>query len=122
MLISVDYSFKTFPCLLSQLPTPSTLVAHQGVVVPSAVRSSVQLLYSFPSMKNGNWQRRPSVVVQFVHGVGGVVVGGGLGDPVPEEAEQGWSKSPEAMSAQTKVLLPTSKVKNTIGDGGSTAL
>ena len=109
MLISVDYSFKTFPCLLSQLPTPSNLVAHQGVVVPSAVRSSVQLLYSFPSMKNGNWQRRPSVVVQFVHGVGGVVVGGGLGDPVPEEAEQGWSKSPEAMSAQTKVLLPTSK-------------
>ena len=109
MLISVDYSFKTFPCLLSQLPTPSTLVAHQGVVVPSAVRSSVQLLYSFPSMKNGNWQRRPSVVVQFVHGVGGVVVGGELGDPVPEEAEQGWSKSPEAMSAQTKVLLPTSK-------------
>ena len=107
MLISVDYSFKTFPCLLSQLPTPSTLVAHQGVVVPSAVRSSVQLLYSFPSMKNGNWQRRPSVVVQFVHGVGGVVVGGGLG--VAEEAEQGWSKSPEAMSAQTKVLLPTSK-------------
>ena len=87
MLISLDYSFKTFPCLLSQLPTPSTLVAHQGVVVPSAVRSSVQLLYSFPSMKNGNWQRRPSVVVQFVHGVGGVVVGGGLVDPVPEEAE-----------------------------------
>merc|ERR1719282_2170983 len=97
MLISVDYSFKTFPCLLSQLPTPSTLVAHQGVVVPSAVRSRVQLLYSFPSMKNGNWQRRPSVVVQFVHGVGGVVVGVELGDPVPEEAEQGWSKSPEAM-------------------------
>ena len=109
MLISVDYSFKTFPCLLSQLPTPSTLVAHQGVVVPSAVRSSVQLLYSFPSMKNGNWQRRPSVVVQFVHGVGGVVVGGGLGDGVPKvEEEQGWSKSPEAMSAQTKFLLPTS--------------
>ena len=109
MLISLDYSFKTFPCLLSQLPTPSTLVAHHGVVVPSAVRSSVQLLYSFPSMKNGNWQRRPSVVVQFVHGVAGVPVGGGLGDPVPEEEEQGWSKSPEAMSAQTKVLLPTSK-------------
>ena len=104
MLISLDYSFKTFPCLLSQLPTPSTLVAHQGVVVPSAVRSSVQLLYSFPSMKNGNWQRRPSVVVQFVHGVGG-----GLGDPVPEEAEQGWSKSPEAMSAHAKFLLPISK-------------
>ena len=49
------------------------------------------------------------MVVQFVHGVGGVVVGGGLGDPVPEEAEQGWSKSPEAMSTQTKFLLTTSK-------------
>ena len=92
-------------CLLSQLPTPSTRVAHHGVVVPSIVWSSVQLLYSFPSMKKGNWHGRPSVVVQFVHGVSGVVVGlAGLGLLLvfedPEDAEHGCNKSPEAMSAQ----------------------
>ena len=53
-------------------------------------------------MKNGNWHRIPSVVVQFVHGVSGVVVGLGLlaGLEDPEDAEHGCNKSPEAMSAQ----------------------
>ena len=53
-------------------------------------------------MKNGNWHRRPSVVVQFMHGVSGVVVGLGLlaGLEDPEDAEHGCNKSPEAMSAQ----------------------
>ena len=97
-------SLLSVPYLLSQLPIPSTRVAHHGVVVPSVVWSNVQLLYSFPSMKNGNWHRRPSVVVQFVHGVSGVVVGlgllAGLGLLLPEDAEHGCNKSPEAMSAQ----------------------
>ena len=92
---------RVFPNLLSQFPAPSTRVAHHGVVVPSAVRSNVQLLYSFPSMKNGNWHRRPSVVVQFAHGVSGVVDGLGLGLLLePVEAEHGCNKSPEAISAQ----------------------
>ena len=97
----VTNNIREFPNLLSQFPAPSTRVAHHGVVVPSAVRSNVQLLYSFPSMKNGNWHRRPSVVVQFAHGVSGVVDGLGLGLLLePVEAEHGCSKSPEAISAQ----------------------
>ena len=92
-------------CLLSQLPIPSTRVAHHGVVVPSIVWSSVQLLYSFPSTKKGNWHRRPSVVVQFVQAAAlGLGLLGGLGLLLvledSEEAEQGCSKSSEAMSAQ----------------------
>ena len=45
--------------------------------MPSAVWSNVQLVYSLPSMKKGNWHRRPSVVVQLVHSISGVI--GGLG-------------------------------------------
>ena len=61
--------------------------------MPSAVKSNVQLLYSFPSMKKGNWHRRPSVVVQLAQGVSGVGAGAGV------DAEHGCNKSPEAMSA-----------------------
>ena len=54
------------------------------------------------------------MVVQFVHGVSGVVVGLGLlaGLEDPEDAEHGCNKSPEAMSAQLDCQIQQLTVHN----------